>query len=677
MKPYSQAPHVEGPSKALADAPNAALLIDFDNVTMGMRSDLSKELKSLLQSDIIRGKVTVQRAYADWRRYPQYIVPLSEASVDLIFAPAYGSSKKNATDIRMAIDGLELVFIRPEIGTFILLTGDSDFSSLVLKLKEYGKYVIGVGIQESSSDILVQNCDEYYSYTSLTGLRKATDSVGKPTDPWELVADALTRMTKRSDIMRSDRLKQVMIEIDGNFDEGSYGFSKFSKFLAEASSRGIVKLHKLENGQYEVKVARKGGRAASDKGDRDRKGRGSTSSRRARSDKPRSGRPERSEKIEEPSPSLDDDGADPLRGAYELMLVCLRALKERGRESVRDSDVKRKMLERDSSFDEAELGFGKFSRFLQQAEEHGVVRLERTHTGNYQVSLKEDDAGSDPAQEAGSEEAIDSPGTAEVWSSAEPHGTTDQGSSGRLGPRGGSGRRRDPGGPVLFEGQVVGQSTKGPSRASEEDAVQVGGLGLPAGSAAMISYLTNSYKGVGKKTAEALVEAFGNGLFEVFQNSPHRVSEVVPRRAEQVLAEWRTDYTRRIEGTRRREEASASTPSPEAEPDERGPRGGRRPKAGHQPRSERQRGEAREPKEGRQRGEERGPKEGRHRGEERGPKEGRQPSGEQRQSDPKSEGGRPGEESSSSRVVPRGRGGARRTRRGSRRQSPGSDQEKS
>ena len=162
------------------EAPNAALLIDFDNVTMGMRSDLSKELKTLLNSDVIKGKVSVQRAYADWRRYPQYIVPLSETSVDLIFAPAYGSTKKNATDIRMAIDAIELVFIRPEIGTFILLTGDSDFSSLVLKLKEYGKYVIGVGIQESSSDILVQNCDEYYSYTSLTGLRKTTDSANKP-----------------------------------------------------------------------------------------------------------------------------------------------------------------------------------------------------------------------------------------------------------------------------------------------------------------------------------------------------------------------------------------------------------------------------------------------------------------------------------------------------------------
>src|SRR5207247_1834906 len=136
-------------------APSATIMIDFDNVTMAIRSDLQSDLRRLLQSDIIKGKVAVQRAYADWRRYPQYIVPLAESSIDMIWAPAYGSNKKNATDIRLAVDALELVFTRPEIGTFILLSGDSDFSSLVLKLKEYGKYVIGVGIRESSSDLLI------------------------------------------------------------------------------------------------------------------------------------------------------------------------------------------------------------------------------------------------------------------------------------------------------------------------------------------------------------------------------------------------------------------------------------------------------------------------------------------------------------------------------------------
>ncbi len=123
---FTRAPHRRAEAQN-EYAPHAALLIDFDNVTMGIRSNLGHELRKLLASDIIGGKVTVQRAYADWRRYPQYIVPLSEASIDLIFAPAYGSSKKNATDIRLAIDALEIVFTRPAIGTFILLSGDRTF----------------------------------------------------------------------------------------------------------------------------------------------------------------------------------------------------------------------------------------------------------------------------------------------------------------------------------------------------------------------------------------------------------------------------------------------------------------------------------------------------------------------------------------------------------------------
>ena len=233
-------------------APNAALLIDFDNVTMGIRSDLQSELKRLLQSEIIRGKVAVQRAYADWRRYPQYIVPLSESSIDLIFAPAYGSNKKNATDIRLAIDALELVFTRPEIGTFILLSGDSDFSSLVLKLKEYGKYVIGVGIRESSSDLLIQNCDEYYSYNELAGFTKESEVEYVRRDPWELVVEAVKQMTAHNDVMRSDRLKQVMQEIDPNFDEKDAGFSRFSKFVIEAAHRGLITLTRLDNCQYEI-----------------------------------------------------------------------------------------------------------------------------------------------------------------------------------------------------------------------------------------------------------------------------------------------------------------------------------------------------------------------------------------------------------------------------------------
>jgi len=240
-------------------APNAALLIDFDNVTMGIRSELQTELKNLLSSDIVKGKVSVQRAYADWRRYPQYIVPLAESSIDMIMATAYGSAKKNATDIRLAVDAMELVFTRPEIGTFILLSGDSDFASLVTKLKEYGKYVIGVGIRESSSDLLVMNCDEYYSYNALAGLVKSGEEEVVKHDPWELVTDAISRMKRNGDVMRADRLKQVMQQIDSSFDEKNLGMSKFSRFVTEAAHKGLLTLTKLENGQLEVGPPRSAG----------------------------------------------------------------------------------------------------------------------------------------------------------------------------------------------------------------------------------------------------------------------------------------------------------------------------------------------------------------------------------------------------------------------------------
>jgi uncharacterized protein (TIGR00288 family) len=576
-----------------SEAPHAALLIDFDNVTMGMRSDLSKELKTLLGSDVIKGKVSVQRAYADWRRYPQYIVPLSEASVDLIFAPAYGSNKKNATDIRMAIDALELVFIRPEIGTYILLTGDSDFSSLVLKLKEYGKYVIGVGIQESTSDILVQNCDEYYSYTTLTGLRKTTESDQRPADPWVLVKDALKRMVDRDDVMRSDRLKQVMQEIDASFDEGELGFSKFSKFLTEASSRGLVALKKLDNGQYEVGPSRGRGRK-SDADDRD--SRGGARSRGGRRDRDR----DRERHEGGDSRSRDDDvsssdasGKDPLREAYALLTRSLEELREDGRDPVRDSDVKRKMLEFEKNFDEAELGFSKFSKFLAQAEDHDVIRLSKTDAGNYEVALADGSGGgasgrrsgegrperraheSSRAPDAKKERARHEEATAaggdsgkdkkdkkeegpkakekeeepgETVMEIDPSKMEDV--SHRLGPRKGSTRRRgsDEEGPVLFEGQVVtassGSSDPEPSTGGDFDA---SALGLPTDPDAIVRYLTHRYRGVGEKTAESLVQRYGTDLFRVLRDHPESINDAVtPKRAEQVLEAWRTDYERRM-----------------------------------------------------------------------------------------------------------------------------------
>ena len=499
QNPYSKTHHAGPGGPASQEAPNAALLIDFDNVTMGMRSDLAKELKHLLESDIIKGKVTVQRAYADWRRYPQYIVPLSEASIDLIFAPAYGSSKKNATDIRMAIDGIELVFIRPEIGTYILLTGDSDFSSLVLKLKEYGKYVIGIGIQESSSDILVQNCDEYYSYTALTGLSKTSEhEVGAP-DAWQCVEEAVQRMVSRGDVMRSDRLKQVIMELSPGFNERDLGFKKFSKFLVEAANKGLLEIERASNGQYLITAPTRGGRAAGtraarggENGDRQRERtrRGTAGRRTAQGREGRGGARSRDGAVEARDAQRGQAQQAPDRGpALDLLRRALREVAGKNHGPARDSDLKRKMMAMDRGFSENALGFGKFSKFLLFAASEGVVSVDRARDGSFRVR---------PVEPA----------------------TTD----------------------------AAGQ-------------FDVKALELPTSAGSIEKYLAHRYKGVGVKTAERLVKHFGTDVFQVLQEKPERIRKVLPRlRADSVLTSWATDYERRSRALEKKAAASDGRP---------------------------------------------------------------------------------------------------------------------
>ena len=418
-----------------AHAPNAALMIDFDNVTMGIRSDLQVELRKLMDSDIIRGKVAVQRAYADWRRYPQYIVPLSEASIDLIFAPAFGSNKKNATDIRLAIDAVELIFTRPEIGTIILLSGDSDFSSLVIKLKEYGKYVIGVGIRESASDLLIQNCDEYYSYNELAGLARAGEDEGARRDPWELVVDAVLEMKKRGDVMRSDRLKQVMQEIDASFDEKNVGMNRFSKFVDEAKRKGLLTATKLENGQYEIDLgssAPGGERAlppipggADERRGRERaahdrakaSGEGRSRGRRGRG----GGRGAEAESAPAPSGAPPRDGAAPdlsLAEAFDLLKRVLREMDARAPTMVGEDDVRERMAELHGNAQDPLFHRPRFGRLLRQAQDAGLVDLSKNERG-FEIALKAEAA----APAAQGEEAAEQP-------------------RGRRGGRGGRGRGR-------------------------------------------------------------------------------------------------------------------------------------------------------------------------------------------------------------------------------------------
>jgi uncharacterized LabA/DUF88 family protein len=457
-------------SHTIHHAPNAALLIDFDNVTMGIRSDLQTELKNLLASDIIKGKVSVQRAYADWRRYPQYIVPLAESSIDMIMAPAYGSAKKNATDIRLAIDALELVFVRPEIGTFILLSGDSDFSSLVIKLKEYGKYVIGVGIRESSSDLLVMNCDEYYSYNSLAGLVKSGDEEVVKHDPWELVSEAVQRMKRNGDVMRADRLKQVMQQMDSSFDEKNVGKSKFSLFVTEAAKKGLLSLTKLENGQYEVDLPRSGAALPAGQGPeiseapengeprrprRDSRGRGRDRAQRGEPRVPRSPVSERQAAEIAPAPLVtagiapdvaplpapaaktrstgDEIGMSGLRltraEAFDLVRRAVSSLVSGDAAAAANlvRSTARALLGRDSE----SLSERNFTRILQDAHDADMIDLRR-RGGDYEVAAA---AGAPPvATQLAAAETAATPAAKPVV--AQPRGMSARGGRGPMGRSG-------------------------------------------------------------------------------------------------------------------------------------------------------------------------------------------------------------------------------------------------
>src|SRR5258706_414304 len=288
----------------------------------------------------------------------------------MIWAPAHGANKKNATDIRLAIDALELVFTRPEIGTFILLSGDSDFSSLVLKLKEYGKYVIGVGIRESSSDLLIQNCDEYYSYNELAGLTKEGDVELKSHDPWELVIEAVKQMTAHNDVMRSDRLKQVMQEIDPTFDEKNYGFSRFSKFVSEAASKGLIHLTKLDSGQFEVAL---GADVAEPAAGRDA---GPREAREPAGDKPREARPPR----------------EPRRGLGEAFGLLKQALGRFGGNKPVPADELRDTMVELKGGESTQLEPEKFPGLLRKAHDAEVIDLSKEDDGAYAVKLREEAA---------------------------------------------------------------------------------------------------------------------------------------------------------------------------------------------------------------------------------------------------------------------------------------------
>ena len=237
-----------------------ACFIDFENIALGVRDTSYKtfDIQLVLARLLEKGKVVARRAYADWERYGAYKRPFHEAGIELIDIPLRGYSGKNSADIRMVVDALDLCYAKEHVTTFALCSGDSDFSPLVGKLRENDKYVIGLGVKNSTSELLVSSCDEFVFYEDLIrSVQEAPPLVGLPKKQREcfaLLADSIKAvMRDGKEVLWGSMIKQTMQRKRPEFNEEYFGYSTFSALLEDAEKHHVVKLRRDQrSGTYVV-----------------------------------------------------------------------------------------------------------------------------------------------------------------------------------------------------------------------------------------------------------------------------------------------------------------------------------------------------------------------------------------------------------------------------------------
>ena len=237
-----------------------ALFCDFENIALGVRdSDIGKfEISLVLERLLEKGKIIVKKAYADWERYSDYKRPFHEAAIELIDIPQKFYSGKNSADIKMVVDAMDLSYSKEHLDTFVILSGDSDFSPLVSKLKENNKYVIGIGVKNSSSNLLVDNCDEFIYYEDVwRDAQKGPKLDGfnkKTAEAFSLMIESIQALIRENkDVLWGSMIKQTMQRKKPSFNEGYYGYSTFSELLEDAERKNIIKLKKDQrSGTYIV-----------------------------------------------------------------------------------------------------------------------------------------------------------------------------------------------------------------------------------------------------------------------------------------------------------------------------------------------------------------------------------------------------------------------------------------
>jgi uncharacterized protein (TIGR00288 family) len=227
-----------------------AVFIDFENLALGFKGkrDRRFEIRKVLERLVEKGKLIVKKAYADWTDYAEYKKGLHEAAIELIEIPKRAMTGKNSADIRLCVDAIDLCYSKEHIDTFVVVSGDSDFSPLVSKLKENGKRVIGLGMKESSSNLLVNNCDEFIYYEDLErplGIppKIEQDLPEKKKEAFQLLVDSVVALVRENkEVLWSSMVKETMKRKKPSFNESYHGYRTFSDLLEDAEKEGIIQL---------------------------------------------------------------------------------------------------------------------------------------------------------------------------------------------------------------------------------------------------------------------------------------------------------------------------------------------------------------------------------------------------------------------------------------------------
>jgi uncharacterized protein (TIGR00288 family) len=257
---------------------NLALFCDFENIALGVRdANYARfEIGAVLERLLVKGNIVVKKAYCDWDRYKGFKAAMHEASFELIEIPHVRQSGKNSADIRMVVDALDLCYTKSHVDTFVIISGDSDFSPLVSKLRENNKVVIGVGVQNSTSDLLIANCDDFIYYDDLIRVAKRRKPAkkkasgkkangeqggGKNARQQERAEKAYEHVLETIDGLLSDRgaedklwgsmVKQALKRRKPGFNESYHGFRSFGKLLEQMETQGMLTLeHDQKSGGY-------------------------------------------------------------------------------------------------------------------------------------------------------------------------------------------------------------------------------------------------------------------------------------------------------------------------------------------------------------------------------------------------------------------------------------------